>query len=231
MMTAVPSSRHRGNLGDPGPSPAGSPRSVRRDRPVGSNLIRVIAILAVSLFLVQGGASAATSLTPRSPARYAVIQVGPPTAPPTTLVATGVVRATAALAGLLAAGTQRPGTAGMAGTPRTLPACLVAACRDRYIVASPAGLIVRDFAERVTLTLRQPVAPPGVSTGFMVEIAIHTTAGWTVGRAYLATGTTPLPAGTTITLQLFVNLGTPFAPTILSVQTVVDNCATPTSCP
>ncbi|MCI4352782.1 MAG: hypothetical protein L3K14_05260 [Thermoplasmata archaeon] len=229
MNAAARDAGHGGKPEAPGPPPSAGLRRFSLDRPGRPCVLVLGAILAVFLLNLQGEASAATSVTPQSPDPYSVTQVGAPPGAPTTLRATVVVRATAALAGLPAAGTQRAGTAGVAGVPRALPTCRVAACLDRYVVASPAGLIVRDFAERVTFTLPQPQAPPGTSTGFMVEILIHTTAGWTSGRAYLATGTTPRAA--TITLQLFVDLGTQVAPTILSVQTTVDTCSAATSCP
>ncbi|MGA7860846.1 MAG: hypothetical protein WCB19_03195, partial [Thermoplasmata archaeon] len=120
---------------------------------------------------------------------------------------------------------------GLAGTPRALPACLAAACRDRYIVASPAGLTVGDYSERVTFALTQPVAPPGVSKAFLVEIVVQTSTGTIVGRAYVATGTTARAGGAAITLQIYVNLGTAAAPTILSLQTVVGACSAATVCP
>jgi len=201
---------------------------VGRGRPAG---LLFATIMFVVIFVIQGAASAATTVTTHLPAAYAVTKVGAPVAPPATQTATATIRATTALAGLSSAGAQRVGTPGMVGAPTTLAACLVAGCRDRYIVASPAGLMVGRFAEGVTFSVPQPVEPPGVSKRFMIEIAIHTTAGWTVGRAYLATGTTTRAGGATITLQLFVNFGTVIAPTILGVQTVVDSCTSATSCP
>jgi len=187
--------------------------------------------LLVVLLVSQGVASGATSVTPHAPAQYAVTHVGAPAAPAATVTATALRLATAALAALPAAGTQRAGAIGLAGTPMALPACLAAACRDRYIVASPAGLTAGDYSERVTFTLTQPVAPPGVSKAFLVEIVVQTSTGTIVGRAYVATGTTTHAGGAAITLQIYVNLGTAAAPTILSVRTVVGACSAATVCP
>jgi hypothetical protein len=189
------------------------------------------ALLFVVLLVCQAIASGATTVTAHSPARYSVTHVGAPPTAPATLTAMADRVATAAYADLPAAGTQLAGTPGLAGTPTALPECLAAPCRDRYIVASPAGLVVGDYAERGTFALTQPVAPPGVSTGFLVEIAVHLSTGWIFGRAYLATGTTTLAGGAAITLQLYVNLGTAAAPTILGVDTVVDTCTSATVCP
>jgi hypothetical protein len=188
-------------------------------------------IVLVALLVFPGLASGATTVTPHAPSRYSVTQAGAPPEPPAALTAVTDRVATAALAGLAAAGTQQAGTPGLAGTPTALPACLAPPCRDRYIVASPAGLTVGDYAERGTFALTQPAAPPGATTGFLVEIAVHLSTGWIFGRAYLATGTTTLAGGAAITLQLYVNLGTAAAPTILAVETVVGTCSSATVCP
>jgi hypothetical protein len=190
----------------------------------------VPAVLCVICFLLPGTAVGATTVTSHAPAGYAVQHVGPPPAAPTTETGTADRPAAAAQADLPVAGTQTAGTLGLAGTPTALPECLTA-CRDRYIVTSPAGLVVGDYAERITFDLTQPVAPPGVSTGFLIEIAVDLSTGWVVGRAYLATGTTTETGGAAITLTVYLNLGTAAAPTILSVRTVVDTCSTATVCP
>jgi hypothetical protein len=192
----------------------------------------VLPTVVFTIFLLlQGMAFGATTVTLQVPAGYSVTQVGAPPAAPATLTAVADRVATGALAGLPAAGAQRAGTGGLAGTPTALPACLAAACRDRYIVASPAGLVVGDYAERGTFALTQPAAPPGASQGFLVEILVQLSTGWIVGRAYLATGTTARAGGAAITLQLYVNLGTAAAPTILGVETIVDVCSSATVCP
>jgi hypothetical protein len=188
-------------------------------------------LFLLSCLLVQGVAYCATSVTTYVPARYSVTHAGAPPAPPASVTGSTEVRVTAAQAGLRSAGTQQAGAVGMAGTPTMLPSCGAATCHDRYIVASPAGLTVNDYAERVTFGLTQPAAPPGVSTGFLVEIAVDTSSGWFVGRAYLATGTTAVTGGSAITLSLFLSFGTATAPTILSIKTVVDTCSSSTVCP
>ncbi|MGC2289652.1 MAG: hypothetical protein WA688_07340 [Thermoplasmata archaeon] len=189
------------------------------------------ALLFAILVLIQGVAFGATSITARTPDRYSATHFGAPAAPPATVTATADLVATAAQAALPAAGTQLAGAIGLAGTPTVLPPCLAAACRDRYIVASPAGLTVADYLERVTLTVTQPVAPPGLSRGFLVEIGVHTSTGWVVGRSYVATGTTTEVGGAVISLRLYLNLGTAAAPIILGASTVVDSCSSTTVCP
>jgi hypothetical protein len=188
-------------------------------------------LLFVIILICQGVASGATSVTTRVPSRYSVAHTGAPPAPPATVTATADLRATAALVALTSAGTQLAGTNGVGGTPSALAACLAAGCRDRYISANPLGLVLHDYAERVTLLVAQPLAPPGASKGFLVEIAVHASTGWVVGRAYVATGTTTRAAGATITLEIFLNLATATAPTILNVDTVVDTCTSATVCP
>jgi len=187
----------------------------------------LLAILCITAGLAMG----ATSVTARTPAKYSVTHVGAPTAPPVTETALGDVLANAFLAGLTAGGTQTAGLIGLVGTPLALPACATAACRDRYIVANPIGLVVGDYAERATFTVKQPVTTTGTSTGFLVEVVVHMSTGWVFGRAYLATGTTATAGGATITLFLYTNLGVVAAPTILSAYAVVDECSSAAVCP
>jgi hypothetical protein len=187
-------------------------------------------LFLVTLILLQGVASGATTLTPHPPAQYAVTHVGAALAPPVTLKATADAVATVGETRFLTAGTQAAGP-GMAGVPTPLPTCGGPACRDRYIVASPAGLVRGDYAEQATYTVRQPVTPPGVSSGFLIELVVHMSTGWVFGRAYLATGTTHRAGGSTITLMVYLNLGTARAPTILSVHSVVDLCTSAAVCP
>jgi hypothetical protein len=230
MEPAARVSERRGKAGNYNGSSLGEVHHKSPDRIRARYRLLIPSALLVALFLVQGVASGATTVTIHSPARYAVAHAEVPVAPPVALTATGDAPATRPQAALGAAGTQM-GVPGMAGSPTALPACVGAVCRDRYIVASPAGLVVGDYAEHATFTVRQPVAPAGVSVGFMVEIMVHTSTGWTVGRAYLATGTTRAAGGSTISLTLYLNLGTAAAPTILSVYSVVDTCTSATVCP
>lgn len=206
------------------PAPVGSLRGL------GSPALGV-AVGLVVLLLCQGLAEGATSLTSQTPAAYSVTHAGAPAAPPVTVIGSEDQVATIALAGLPPAGTQATGVIGLEGTPTALPACPFSPCRDRYTVASPAGLTVGDYAERVAFTVAQPSAATGQSTGFLVEILVQTTTGYTVGRAYLATGTTGFPGGATINLRLYLNLATATPPTILAVLTVVDQCSSATACP
>jgi hypothetical protein len=199
--------------------------SCSRSRPGGLWFLPVFFLLA--LLLLQGLALGATSVTVHAPAPYSVVKVGAPPTPPVTLTATADAVATRGEAGLGAAGVQTA-VPGMAGTPTALPGCGAADCRDRYIVASPAGLTAGDYAERGTYTVTQPAAG---STGFMIELAVELSTGWVVGRAYLATGTSGVAGGSTITLELYLNLDTAAAPDILSVQSVIDACTSATACP
>ena len=206
------------------------PAPVRCSCGLGSPALGVAAGL-VLLLLFQGLAAGATSLTSLTPATYSVTHAGAPATPPVTVTGYEDEVATMALAGLPPAGTQATGVIGLEGTPTALPACPFSPCRDRYTVASPAGLTVGDYAERVAFTVAQPSAATGQSTGFLVEILVETTTGSTVGRAYLATGTTGFPGGATIDLRLYLNLATATPPTIVAVLTVVDQCSSATACP
>jgi hypothetical protein len=229
LVPRIPKAGKNAWPSDGGLTPYRAPSSGDLGRSPGGWALAALGIAVLVLF--QGVVSGATTVTLHVPAKYSVTQVGAPPTPPATLTALADRIATPALAGLPSAGAQRGGTGGLAGTTLALPSCLTAACRDRYIVASPVGLVAGDYAERATFSLSQPIAPAGLSKGFLVEIAIHLSTGWIVGRAYLATGTTPRGGGATITLQLYVNLGTAAPPTILGVEAIVDVCSSTAVCP
>lgn len=181
--------------------------------------------------LLQGVAAGATTVTKYTPDRYSALRSGVPVAPPVTVAGTADARVTPALADLGAGGTQSTGVVGLAGTPLVLPTCAAAECRDRYTVASPAGLVVDDYAEDARLSVTQPSAATGASSGFLVEFVVETSAGWTAGRAYFATGTSTRAGGATLTVYLYLNLGTNAAPTVLKVYTQIDTCSSATVCP
>lgn len=198
---------------------------------IGLTFLVVVAVGAMASLCLQGIAEAATSVTSRSPASYSVNQTGLPPTIAVTVQANATIVATSALTALGAAGAQRTGALGLAGTPTAIPGCLVATCKDQFIVASPVGLTAGNYADEVNLSIRQPFALSGTSQGFLVDIEIHLSTGWFAGRAYLATGTTSFPGGSTITVLLYMNLGTTSAPTVLHRTVVVDACSTPTVCP
>ena len=193
--------------------------------------LSVPGVLFVALIVLQGVAAGATSVRTYTPERYSVTHVGAPTAAAATVTATGDLRVTPFLAGLGAGGTQGTSAPGVDGTPLALPSCALAACRDRYTVASPAGLVAGDYAEDVQLAVTQPSAATGASSGFLIELVVETSTGWTAGRAYLATGTSTRAAGATLTVLVYLNLGTATAPTILKVYSQVDRCSAATACP
>lgn len=188
-------------------------------------------LLTTASLLIQGVSEGATSVRSVSPSRYSVLQVGSPSTVPVSVTGTTPVVATAALVALGAAGSQTTGVLGLAGTPTALPSCATATCRHQYIVASPVGLVLGNYSEQVNLSVTQPVAPPGVSQGFLIDIEIHLSTGWFAGRAYLATGTSTAAGGSVLTVELFMNLGGSTSPTIHRLDVTVDLCSSPTVCP
>ena len=169
---------------------------------------------------------AATTVTAHAPDRYLVVHVTPLAAPPVTIGA-NAVRFFGAAPGFAAAGVQ--GTSpGLQGTTVVLAAC-VGACTDRYRPASSAAIAAGHYTDRVIFTVIQPRAG-GAAVGFDLEIAVHLTTGWVFGMGYFSTGVSTGPATSTITLRIYVDLGTA-APAVEAVEAVVNRCLSTTACP
>lgn len=184
-----------------------------------------LALLLV-LVVVPSVATAATTVRTVTASKYLV---GHPTllaAPPVTIGANAVVHFAAA-PGYAAAGTQGT-TQGLQGTTVVLAAC-AGACTDNYRPASAAAIVAGDYTDRVTFTVTQP-GRAGTSVGFDVEVAVDLTTGWVFGKGYFATGLATTVGAATITLHLFVVLGTA-VPTVHVVRVTVDRCTATTGCP
>lgn len=184
--------------------------------------------LAVFLLIVviPSTAVAATSVRTFTASNYYVAHVAPAAAPPVTIGAYAE-RYVAAAPGYAAAGTQ--GTSpGVQGTTVVLPAC-AGACTDRYRPASAAAIPAGSYTERETFTVTQP-ADTGVAVGFDVDVAVHLTSGWVFGIGYFSTGLAAGAGTSTVTLRLYVDLGTA-APTVTAVETTVNRCTSTSGCP
>jgi hypothetical protein len=83
--------------------------------------------------------------------------------------------------------------------------------------------------ERVIFTVTQP-RNTGPAVGFDVEVAVHLTTGWVYGNGYFSTGVATGAATSTISLRLYVDLGTA-VPTVQKVEVTVDRCTSTTGCP
>ncbi len=201
--------------------------------PGARGLVRLAGLAVFFLFLLlsQGLAAAATSVgTGPREVTLVVVQI-PPSGPPASVFGQGLVRITLADTRLPIAGVQTGGTPGLAGGTTILPACAASPCVDRFRFAAPAALRAGDFGERVVLTVTQPPLVGGTSTGFDIELSVHTGLGWFFGRAYVATGLSPLVGGAVIRLVLIVDLLTPFLPTVISARTAINTCSTGAGCP
>jgi len=169
---------------------------------------------------------AATTVTAHAPDRYLTQHLTPLAAPPVT-VGANAVRYFAAAPGYGAGGVQ--GTSpGLEGTTVTLAAC-VGACTDRYRPASSVAIAAGHYTDRVIFTVTQPRAA-GPAVGFDLEIAVHLTTGWVFGMGYFSTGVSTGAATSTITLRIYVDLGTA-APTVEAVEVTVNRCLSTTACP
>ena len=184
--------------------------------------------LAVLLLLVVVPASAAgaTSVRTFPAAPYKDGHIVPLAAPPVTIGASAV-RYFGAAPGYAAAGVQ--GTSpGLEGTTVVLPAC-TGACIDRYRPASAPAIPAGEYTERVIFTVTQP-AVAGPAVGFDVDIGVHLSTGWFFGVGYFSTGVATGAATATISLRMYVPLGT-VAPTVRAVEVTVNRCTSTTACP
>ena len=188
---------------------------------------RAVGLVVVLLLLVlPASASAATTVRVRAGSHYHAAHILPAAAPPVTIGAHARVHLGAA-PGYAAAGVQ--GTSpGAQGSTVILAAC-AGACTDRYRPASAPALPAGAYVERVTFTVTQP-HHAGPAIGFDVNIAVHLSTGWVFGRGYFSTGLAPGGATSTVTLNIFVNLGGA-VPTVRAVEVTVDRCNATTGCP
>ncbi|MGP8158312.1 MAG: hypothetical protein ACLPWO_01680 [Thermoplasmata archaeon] len=184
--------------------------------------------LAVLLLLVviPSSTSAATSVGTFAASHYYVARIAPSGAPP-VVVGAQATRHLGAAPGYAAAGVQ--GTSpGLQGTTVVLPSC-AAACTDRYRSASSAVLAAGNYVERVIFTVTQPYNT-GPAFGFDLDVAVHLTTGWVFGTGYFSSGVATGAGTSTISLRLYVDLGTA-APTVTAVEVTVNSCTSTTGCP
>jgi len=109
-----------------------------------------------------------------------------------------------------------------------LPAC-GGACTDRYRPASSVAIAAGHYTDRVIFTVTQPPAT-GAAIGFDLEIAVHLTTRWVFGTGYFSTGVATGATTSTVTLRIYVDLGTA-VPTVEAVEVTVNRCLSTTGCP
>jgi len=181
--------------------------------------------VALLLIVVPSTVSGATSVRVFA-SHYATVKVVLAAAPPVTIGASAT-RYFGAAPGYAAAGVQG-NTPGLQGTTVVLPAC-AGACTDRYRPASSVAIAAGHYAERVIFTVTQP-ADTKTAVGFDVEVGVHLTTGWVFGAGYFSTGVATGAATSTISLRLYVDLGTA-VPTVSAVEAVVNLCSSAGACP
>ncbi|MGD1100398.1 MAG: hypothetical protein ABR888_08690 [Thermoplasmata archaeon] len=183
-------------------------------------------VVLLLLVVIPASASAATSVRTFTASHYFVAKVTPAAAPPVTIGAYAV-RYMGAAPGYAAAGVQGT-SSGLQGTTVVLPSC-AGACTDRYRPASSPAIAAGHYTERVIFTVTQPRAA-GPAVGFDVDVAVHLRTGWVSGFGYFSTGVATGAATSTISLRLYVDLGTA-NPTVLAVEVTVNRCTSTTGCP
>ncbi len=190
--------------------------------------------LLVPFLPLVGSAYAATSVTSFPPGRSGIVSGGG-TPPPAAvrLVGTSLVLMSRTVPGpTTQAGTQSPGTVGLAGTTARLPPCNLPPCIDNYRGAGAAKLVAGHWAEEVQLSVVQPsTRHGGVASGFALEVAIRFPLGWTFEWGYFSTGTTRAATNQTVQLHFWIDLLTTVRPTPLSVIVLVSQCSSAGSCP
>jgi hypothetical protein len=183
-------------------------------------------VVLLLLVVIPASASAATSVRAFTASHYYASKVTLLAAPPVTVGANALVHLGAA-PGYAAAGVQGT-SSGLQGSTVVLASC-TAACTDRYRPASSVALAAGHYVERVIFTVTQP-RNTGPAVGFDVEVAVHLTTGWVYGNGYFSTGVATGAATSTISLRLYVDLGTA-VPTVQKVEVTVDRCTSTTGCP
>jgi len=183
-------------------------------------------VVLVLLVVVPSLTSASTSFRILTGVHELSAKLSPTAAPPVTIGAHATLHYAAA-PGYAAAGVQ--GTSpGLQGTSVVLPGC-AAACTDRYRPASSVVIAAGHYAERVIFTVTQP-GRAGPAVGFDVDVAVHLTTGWVYGNGYFSTGLATGAGTSTISLRLYVDLGTA-APTVTAVEVTLNRCITTAGCP
>ena len=189
--------------------------------------------------MVGGYALAATSVTTLSPQQATNVTQSPTPggfAGIASITSEQLVTLSAGMTGATAGGTQAAGATGLDGTPKAIATCALAPCPlSNFITASPASETTGNFGEQIVMTVTQPAGAAANSVGFDMAFTISMTVGvvtsTVTGISYLATGSTGVVGTQSITVFLFVDLGTASAPVINSVSVVFNQCSSAAACP
>lgn len=192
----------------------------RRQRTV--YLVTIAAMIA----MIGGYALAATTLT-TLPTQTSNVTSGNPGGFALASVASEqLVVISTPMSTSTAAGTQGGG-AGLAGTSVQLAVCAAAPCAAQSFRSATPAAALGDYGEQLTLSAFQSGANSAL--GFDMAITVVTTASTVVAFAYLEIPTSGVTE--TITVFLFVDLGTTTAPIVNSVSVVFNQCSTGSTCP
>jgi len=192
----------------------------RRQRTV--YLVTIAAMIA----MIGGYALAATTLTPLPTQTSNVTSGNPGGFALATVASEQLVVVSTPMSTSTAAGIQGGG-AGLSGTTVQLGACALAPCAAQSFKAATPATTLGDYGEQLTLSAFQSAANSAL--GFDVAVTVVTTTSTVVAFAYLQIPTSGVTE--TITVFLFVDLGTTTAPIVNSVSVVFNQCTTGSTCP
>lgn len=197
------------------------------------NRYRTIYLVTAALMvaMIGGYALAATSTTTLSPAQNSNVTGNSPNGFTgiASISSEQLVVLTAGMTGSATAGVQTGGAIGISGATTALTACAVA-CTQNFKTANPATETTGDYGEQLVMTVSQPLNT-GTSLGFDFSITVLASTGNVVAQGYLATGLATGGTGSTVTVFLFVDLGTVTAPSVTSVSVVFNQCSSAAACP
>ena len=189
----------------------------------------------VAMLAMVGGWALATTTSTSGPAQDTNITTSQPAGFSTaTVTSSQIVTVTNAIVAYSGAGTQAPGTAGLAGTPTALGICNPGPCTQNFNSVNNGNTVTAgDYSEQLEISVTQP-ATGGADSAFdmQVKITLHT-GSLVFGNAYIETAVSTAGSAVTVNVYVFVDLGVNgiSAPQIDSISVQFNGCLSATSCP
>jgi hypothetical protein len=202
----------------------------------------VYALTVVALFALAGSwAFAATFVNQHPPPQNSGVTVVTPNGATETVQSSQMIALSPPLEAALAAapaGQQAGSGHGLNSTPVNvlIASCGVNNCSANYSAVDPTNALAsEDMALQVGILVPQGTSAAGFDA--QVEITYATDGGsatsYAFGSGYFDTGTSTHTGGSTITVFLYVDLGTPATnpPSIANVVVTLNSCTSATVCP
>ncbi len=191
--------------------------------------------IAAMLALIGGYALAATTVTTLAPQQSSNVTQSPTPggfSSIATVSSEQLVVLSAGMTGSGSTGIETGGAVGLSGSTTQLANCPVAPCAiQNFKTAFPATEVTGNYGEQIVVNAFQSVTNSAI--GFDMAITVSITVGITTSSV-TALGYLELPTlgpTETISVFLFVDLGTTSAPVINSVSVIFNQCAVGTACP